>query len=187
MPLVTIVSPSRPMSGRIRFVEAAVGEESTILDDQRNIVDTIGFGDVQRPRVGVVDQEQSGETALHVPFGGSVRVWVIPERRRRLADRPRRFPASAGFDGLVRAAVVSGGQMHAVPMDGRGLCQCVVDRECDRFSAFGADGRPQNGSVETPSVGEFSRDDLGGPGTGTKCEVANTGVVDGGFGKRRNR
>ena len=65
MPLVTIVSPSRPMS---------VGSDSSKLPSARNrrswmisgnIVDTIGFGDVQRPRVGVVDQEQSGETALH--------------------------------------------------------------------------------------------------------------------------
>ena len=111
--------------GRVGLVETAVRGESSILDDQWNIVHSIGFRKVQRIGVGVVDQEQSGESALYVPLGGSMRMWVIPERRRRLVDGPRRFPPPAGFDGLVRSAVEPGGRCMPCQWTCRGLCQCV--------------------------------------------------------------
>ena len=74
----------------------------------------------------VVDEEEPRQARGDLLLGLAVRMRVVPERRRRLVDRPARIPRRAGIDRLMGAAVHRGWQVHAVPVHGGRLGQLVA-------------------------------------------------------------
>jgi hypothetical protein len=69
-------------------VERSVVAEALVLDDQWDVIDAVVIWQVDP--VLVVDQEHPGNPAIDVVRCSAVGVRVVPERRRRLVDRPSR-------------------------------------------------------------------------------------------------
>ena len=93
----------------VGVVELVVAVEAAVLDDHRDVVDAVVVGQVEVGSGGVVEDEHPGEAAVDVLGGLAVGVRVVPQRRRRLVDGPRRPPRLARVDRLVRPTV------HAPP------------------------------------------------------------------------
>jgi hypothetical protein len=115
----------------VGLVERAVTVEVLVLDDQRDVVDPVGAGQVEPGCVLVIEDEQTGQAAVDMLLGAAVRMRVVPKRGGRLVDHPRRRPGLARLDRLVRAAVCGGGQVHAMPVHAGGLRQGVADVDGD--------------------------------------------------------
>ena len=72
--------------------ELVVAVEGAVLDDHREVVDAVRVGQVEGGGLVVVDDEHAGNAAVDVGGRVAVGMGVIPQRRRRLVDRPRRAP-----------------------------------------------------------------------------------------------
>ena len=97
--------------------------------------------------VGIVHDEHPGQAAVDVPLGLTVRVRVVPQRRRGLVDRPGRLPRLARSNGLVWPAVHLGGQVHAVPVDAGVLVELVGHLHHDLLPTRGAQRRAEIGPL----------------------------------------
>ncbi len=68
MPLVTMVSPSRPMSGQVGFVERAAGGEPAVLDDPAGCRRRRSRWGSETGLHVVVDEEHPGQPTVDVAF-----------------------------------------------------------------------------------------------------------------------
>lgn len=116
-------------------VEGPVAVEPLVLQDHRDVVDAVAGRETGRDAVGVVEEEEPRDAAVHVIRGLLVRMGVIPERGGGLVDAPGRRPGLPGCDRLMGVPVGSCGQVHAVPVQGRRLGQAVVDLQGDLVAA----------------------------------------------------
>jgi len=85
-----VVAHQAPDRDGVVLAQRAVRADVPVLDDQRDVVAAVGA----RQPVGnaVIDDPHAGQSAVDVDGGVAMRVRVVPQRRRRLIDRPRRSP-----------------------------------------------------------------------------------------------
>src|SRR5262249_39697671 len=68
------------------ILEAAVGIEATVLNDERDIVNAVVRGKVKWVTRVIIDQKKSGQPAQYLLTGLFIQVRVVPAKRRILPD-----------------------------------------------------------------------------------------------------
>ena len=135
MPLTRIVSPSAPSNCSDAAGERAGLVERAVLHDEREVVDAVVAGQLQRRLLVIAHEEHAGQPRVHLRTRLLVEVRVVPQRRRGLIDRPFGMPILARRDRLVRSAVLGGRE---------GACRASAAwwRHPDRSAGRPAPARP---------------------------------------------
>lgn len=140
--------PEEPKVWQVSLVKRAILVEAVILQNERNIVNTIVSGDVRHILVG--DHETASEATVSVEPRRFVWMRVVPHRRCRLVDRELRRPGLPRLDRAVRATVHDRRELHPVDVHGGHLIQSVFKFQPDALTTAGNHRRAEMRTVETP-------------------------------------
>jgi len=113
------------------------------LQDERDVVYAVSV----RKRRGsggiIVDDEHPHQPHSHLSRGAAHDVRVVPIGRGGLPDGVFRIPGCAGRDDFFDAAVISRGQMQAVPVNRRVFTETIRDGQVDRIAFVHVNRRAQ--------------------------------------------
>jgi hypothetical protein len=134
----------------VQVDELVVGIEIAILDHEREVLRAAG--QAERALLVVADQEQAGESRVHLLASAAMRMRVEPVAAGAVDDHEVVDVALAGRDREARVTVHGLGHMQAMPMDDGRLGQAVDQVDADALAATHADDGRQHRRIQHAGV-----------------------------------